>query len=138
MLKILGGFVLVAIAVSSAFSVSAAENKELIAGRNIFRSNCISCHLKTGKGSPMMAKMFKVDVKNMDLASAHVAAMKKQEIVEIITNGKAGKMPTFKGKLGKKEITEVASYIRSLGADKLRKSAKASDSAVKKSKTRVR
>lgn len=138
MLKSLGGFAIIAFAASSALSAGAAGNKDVAAGKKIFESNCISCHLKTGKGSPMMAQIFKVDVKKMDLASAHVASMKKQEIVGIITNGKAGKMPTFKGKLGKKEITEVASYIRSLGADKLRKSAKTSDSVAKKSKIRVR
>ena len=138
MLKKLGSLAIIAFMAGSALSAGAAENKELIAGRKIFQSNCISCHLKTGKGSPMMAQIFKVDVKNMDLDSVRVAAMKKQEIVGIITNGKAGKMPTFKGKLGKKEITEVASYIHSLGAEKLKKSAGTSNSVAKKSKTRVR
>jgi cbb3-type cytochrome c oxidase subunit III len=103
------------VAASPVLSAAAAQNKNIAAGKKIFESNCISCHMKTGKGSPMMAQIFKVDVKNMDLASSHVASMKRKEVIGIITGGKGGKMPTFSAKLKKTEIAEVAAYVQSLG-----------------------
>jgi mono/diheme cytochrome c family protein len=133
MLKNIGRLVIVMVVGSSALSAGATGDK-LSVGKKIFESNCASCHLKTGKGSPMMAKIFKVDVKAMDLASAKVASMKKQEVIGIITKGKAGKMPTFKGRLKKLDIAQVAGYIRSLGAaDPKKKQTKPVDSSGSKS-----
>lgn len=120
MLKNMGRLVIIATVGNLALSAGATGNN-LLAGKKIFESNCASCHLKTGKGSPMMAKIFKVDVEAMNLASAPVASMKKQEIIGIVTKGKAGKMPPFEGKLKKSDIATVAGYIHSLGATEFKK-----------------
>jgi mono/diheme cytochrome c family protein len=65
---------------------SAADAK---AGKAVYDKSCRSCHGPDGAGNPAIAKMMKVDMR--DLKSPEVQAMSDDEIKKIITDGK-GKM----------------------------------------------
>lgn len=78
-----------------------------------YDAKCASCHAKTGKGNPSMAKVFKVEPAVLDLTSKAVQDKKDEEIAAITTGGK-GKMPAYKDKLSKAEIDGLTGYIRTL------------------------
>jgi mono/diheme cytochrome c family protein len=91
----------------SATAGSAADAK---AGQAIYDRSCKSCHGPDGTANPSIAKMMKVDMK--DLKSAEVQAMSDDEIKKIITEGK-GKMPAVKTVSGA-ALDNLVAYIRSL------------------------
>ena len=91
----------------SATAGSAADAK---AGQAIYDRSCKSCHGPDGTANPSIAKMMKVDMK--DLKSADVQAMSDDEIKKIITDGK-GKMPAVKTVSGA-ALDNVVAYVRSL------------------------
>jgi cytochrome c6 len=87
------------------------------AAAKLFDAKCASCHAKTGKGNPSMAKMFKVEPSALDLTSKAVQDKKDEELTAITTNGK-GKMPAYKGKITDPEIASLTAYIRTLASAK--------------------
>jgi len=91
----------------SATAGSAADAK---AGQAIYDRSCKSCHGPDGTANPSIAKMMKVEMK--DLKSAEVQAMSDDEIKKIITEGK-GKMPAVKTVSGA-ALDNVVEYIRTL------------------------
>ena len=91
----------------SATAGSAADAK---AGQAIYDRSCKSCHGPDGTANPSIAKMMKVEMK--DLKSADVQAMSDDEIKKIITDGK-GKMPAVKTVSGA-ALDNLVAYIRSL------------------------
>ena len=91
----------------SATAGSAADAK---AGQAIYDRSCKSCHGPDGTANPSIAKMMKVEMK--DLKSADVQAMSDDEIKKIITDGK-GKMPAVKTVSGA-ALDNVVAYVRSL------------------------
>ena len=91
----------------SATAGSAADAK---AGQAIYDRSCKSCHGPDGTANPSIAKMMKVDMK--DLQSAEVQAMSDDEIKKVITDGK-GKMPAVKTVSGP-ALDNLVVFIRSL------------------------
>ena len=91
----------------SATAGSAADAK---AGQAIYDRSCKSCHGPDGTANPSIAKMMKVEMK--DLKSAEVQAMSDDEIKKIITEGK-GKMPAVKTVSGA-ALDNLVAYIHSL------------------------
>jgi mono/diheme cytochrome c family protein len=91
----------------SATAGSAADAK---AGQAVYDKSCKSCHGPDGTANPAVAKMMKVDMK--DLESAEVQAMSDDEIKKIITDGK-GKMKAVKTVSGA-ALDNVVAYVRSL------------------------
>jgi mono/diheme cytochrome c family protein len=91
----------------SATAGSAADAK---AGQAVYDRSCKSCHGPDGTANPSIAKMMKVEMK--DLKSADVQAMSDDEIKKIITDGK-GKMPAVKTVSGA-ALDNLVAYIRSL------------------------
>ena len=93
----------------SAFSASlAVAAGDAAAGKAIYDKACKSCHGAAGSANPAIAKMMKVEMK--DLSSAEVQALSDDDIKKIITDGK-GKMKPVKA------VTDVAAmiaYVRSL------------------------
>ncbi|MBI4063223.1 MAG: c-type cytochrome [Elusimicrobia bacterium] len=83
------------------------------AGAKLFAAKCASCHGKDAKGSPAMAKMFKVDAAALNLVDQETGAKKDEELTRTTQKGK-GKMPSFAGKLKDEEIGSIISYLRSL------------------------
>ena len=93
--------------VSAGFAVAAGDAK---AGKTLYDKSCKSCH--TGDGAPnvTIAKMMKVDIK--DLRSSEVQGMSDADLKKIITEGK-GKMRPIKTVAGK-DIDDVIAHVRSL------------------------
>jgi cytochrome c553 len=95
------------IVLSFAATLQAADAK---AGKAAYDKSCKSCHGPDGTANPAMAKMFKVDIK--DLKSSDVQAMSDDDFKMIIMNGK-GKMKPVSSVSGA-AADNVVAYIRSL------------------------
>jgi len=93
-----------ALAASAATSIHAADSA---AGKAVYDKSCKSCHGPDGAGNPAVAKMMKVDMK--DLKSADVQAMSDDDLKKVITDGK-GKMKPIAAASG--SAADVVAYIR--------------------------
>jgi mono/diheme cytochrome c family protein len=80
------------------------------AGKAVYDKTCKTCHGPTGVANPNIAKMMKVDIK--DLSSAEIQKMSDADFKTTITEGK-GKMKPVKTVAGK-DIDNVVAYVRSL------------------------
>jgi mono/diheme cytochrome c family protein len=90
-----------------AVQATAADAK---AGGEVFAKSCKSCHGADGTPNPAIAKMMKVDMKN--LGSADVQAQSDGDIAKIIADGK-GKMKPVKTVSGP-AVDNVVAYVRTL------------------------
>jgi mono/diheme cytochrome c family protein len=91
-------------------SVTAASAADVSAGNAIYQTACKSCHGSDGEANPSVAKMMKVEIK--DLKSAAVQAASDDDIRKIITGGK-GKMHAVTAVKGA-EVDNVIAYVRTL------------------------
>jgi len=80
------------------------------AGQAVYAKSCKACHGPDGTPNPAIAKMMKVDMK--DLKSAEVQAISNDEIKKIITGGK-GKMRPVTSVSGA-ALDDVAAYVHTL------------------------
>ena len=80
------------------------------AGQAVYDKTCKSCHGADGTPNAAMAKMLKVEMK--DLKSSEVQAMSDNDLKKIISEGK-GKMKPVKTVAGS-DADNVVAYIRSL------------------------
>ena len=80
------------------------------AGQAVYDKSCKSCHGPDGAGNAAIAKMMKVDMK--DLKSADVQAMSDADIKKVIAEGK-GKMKPVASVTGA-AADNVVAYLRSL------------------------
>jgi mono/diheme cytochrome c family protein len=80
------------------------------AGQAIYDKSCKSCHGADGTSNPAVAKMMKVDMK--DLKSAEVQSMSDADIKTVITTGK-GKMKPVASVTGS-SVDDVIAYVKSL------------------------
>jgi mono/diheme cytochrome c family protein len=80
------------------------------AGKAIYDRSCTACHGADGTPNASVAKMMKVDMK--DLKSAEVQGMDDREIKKTIADGK-GKMMPVKSVTGA-AADNVVAYVRSL------------------------
>lgn len=113
------GWFTTAVVIMGAAGVSGAwaeEAKEL-PGKKPYEKSCASCHGKDGKGNDKMAKMFKVDPKELDLTSEDSAEDSDEELTKVIVDGK-NKMPAYGKKMKAEEIKSVVEYLRSLAPSK--------------------
>ena len=90
-----------------ATGASAADSK---AGQATYAKSCKSCHGADGTANPAIAKMLKVDMRN--LGSAEVQAQSDDAMEKIITAGK-GKMKPVASVTGK-DADNVVAYVRTL------------------------
>ncbi len=79
------------------------------AGKAAYDKSCKSCHGVDGTANPAIAKMLKVDMKN--LQSADVQALSDDEMKKIIVDGK-GKMKAMPSLSG--AAADIVAYERSL------------------------
>jgi mono/diheme cytochrome c family protein len=93
-------------AATAAFGL-AADAK---AGQAAFDKSCKSCHGADGTPNPAIAKMMKVDMK--DLKSAEIQSLSDEDIKKVIANGK-GKMRPITAVTGS-AADDVVAYVRSL------------------------
>ncbi len=70
-----------------------------------YKAKCAMCHGADGKGGKMGTR---------DFASADVKAETDAQLIDIITKGKAPKMPAYGEKLKETEIKDLVAYIRGL------------------------
>jgi mono/diheme cytochrome c family protein len=97
----------VALTVLSGATILAADTA---AGKTAFDTSCKSCHGADGTPNAGVAKMMKVDMKN--LKSAEVQALSDADIKAIITGGK-GKMKPVASVTGA-SLDNIAAYVKSL------------------------
>jgi mono/diheme cytochrome c family protein len=72
----------------------------------IFQKNCAKCHGKTAEGRHFGGP---------SLVSEKIKASSKEDLLNIITNGK-GRMPKYSRKLASEEIKTLVQQIRSLNS----------------------
>ena len=97
--------------VRSLSGLSTGAGFNAASGKKIFEDNCAACHGKDGKG-------------NQDMGAANLAdqiwlyGSDEATIVETITNGRAGVMPAWAGRLDAVTIKALTVYVHSLGGGK--------------------
>lgn len=104
MQNILAAVTIVTLCATAAFGANAK------AGQAIYDKSCKSCHGADGTPNAAVAKMMKVDMK--DLKSTEVQSLSDDDMKKIITEGK-GKMKPVKTVSGP-AIDDVIAYVRSL------------------------
>jgi mono/diheme cytochrome c family protein len=100
--------VLTTLALACLATTSASADAK--AGQAVYDRSCKSCHGPDGTPNPAIAKMMKVDMK--DLKSAEIQAMSDDDIKKVITEGK-GKMRPVSSVSGT-ALDDVVAYVRSL------------------------
>ncbi len=83
-------------------------------GRMIYKSACVACHGKRGKGNGILADL--IGIAMVDFTEKGV--MKKVSdatLLEIIRKGRGDFMPAWHGTLNDSEISDVAVFVRQLG-----------------------
>ena len=80
-------------------------------GAKIFAQNCTSCHGDTGKGNQELGAPNLTD-------KIWLYGSDETSLVETITNGRAGVMPAWVGRLDSATIKAMAVYVHSLGGGK--------------------
>ena len=78
------------------------------AGKKIFADNCVSCHGDNGKGNPELGAPNLTD-------KIWLYGSDEATLVETISNGRAGVMPAWVGRLDPATIKALAVYVHSLG-----------------------
>jgi mono/diheme cytochrome c family protein len=96
-----------ALSLAAAAAMWAADAK---AGKAVYDTSCKSCHGPDGTPNAAVAKMMKVEMK--DLKSAEVQSMSNADLESVITKGK-GKMQPVKAVKGK-SVDDVVAHVRSL------------------------
>jgi mono/diheme cytochrome c family protein len=91
-------------------AASATWAADAKAGQAVYDKSCKGCHGPDGAGNPAIAKMFKVEIR--DLKSAGVQAMSDDDLKKIISDGK-GKMKPVASVSGA-AADNVVAYIRTL------------------------
>lgn len=84
-------------------------------GKTVFEENCVACHGDQAQGS--VAAGIDVGAPPLNTA-AWVYGGDKATIVETITNGRAGVMPTWAKRLDDTTIKQLAVYVHNLGGGK--------------------
>jgi len=100
---------LMAVAFVFALSMgSAYAAGDSAAGKAVYERACKGCHGATGTANPAMAKVMKVEIK--DLGSSEVQSMSDDDLKKVVTDGK-GKMQPIKSVTGK-SVDDVVAYVR--------------------------
>lgn len=98
--------VVLGLAAAAAAGLQAADAG---AGKAAYDKSCKSCHGVDGTANPAIAKMMKVDMRN--LQSAEVQAESDDELKKIIVDGK-GKMKPMPNLAGSAD--NIVAYMRTL------------------------
>jgi cytochrome c oxidase cbb3-type subunit 3 len=88
-----------------------AANYDAAAGKKIFAENCAACHGDAGKGNPELGAPNLTD-------GIWLYGSDEATLVQTITNGRAGVMPAWVGRLDPATIKALTVYVHSLGGGK--------------------
>ena len=94
--------------VRSLSGLEKADSPGAVAGKAVFAENCVACHGEDAKG-------------NLDLGAPNLTdkiwlyGSDKATIEHAVTHGRAGVMPTWKGRLDDATIKSLAVYVYTLG-----------------------
>jgi len=91
----------------TASGVTAVDAADATAGKAAYDKSCKSCHGADGTPNPAIAKMMKVDMR--DLKSGEVQATSDDDLKKIISDGK-GKMKPVASATG--SAADIVAYIR--------------------------
>jgi cytochrome c oxidase cbb3-type subunit 3 len=97
--------------VRSLSGLSTAPGYDAAAGKKIFAENCVSCHGEAGKGNQEMGAPNLTD-------QIWLYGSDEATLVETITNGRAGVMPAWIGRLDPVTTKALTVYVHSLGGGK--------------------
>ena len=97
--------------VRSLSGLPTAAGYDATAGAKLFAENCASCHGDAGKGNPELGAPNLTD--KIWLYGSDEAAL-----VETITNGRAGVMPAWVGRLDPATVKALTVFVHSLGGGK--------------------
>jgi len=103
-------FMTVAILAVLFLAVPAFAQGDAAAGKETFSKKCASCHGASGEGKESVAKMMKVELRN--LGSKEVQAKSDADLKKDILQGK-GKMKPVAG-VDAKGADDVVAYMRTL------------------------
>ncbi|MGJ5181701.1 cytochrome-c oxidase, cbb3-type subunit III [Bradyrhizobium oligotrophicum] len=81
------------------------------AGAKVFAENCAACHGDNAKGNPEVGAPNLTD-------KIWLYGSDEATLIETITNGRAGVMPAWEGRLDPTTIKAMAVYVHSLGGGK--------------------
>lgn len=101
---------ILAIGTLAGLTASVGFSADAKAGKAVYDKSCETCHGPDGAGNPAIAKMMKVELK--DLKSPEVQAASEGDMKKIITGGK-GKMKPVSSVTGA-SVDDVVAYIRTL------------------------
>jgi cytochrome c oxidase cbb3-type subunit III len=97
--------------VRSLSGLSTAPGYDAAAGKKIFSENCVSCHGEDAKGNQELGAPNLTD-------QIWLYGSDEATIVETITNGRAGVMPAWTGRLDPVTVKALTVYVHSLGGGK--------------------
>jgi cytochrome c6 len=79
---------------------------------SIYKAKCVGCHAADGAGSALGKKLGA-----HDFHSAEVQGQSDEQLVEVISKGKA-KMPGYEKSLKPDDIKALVAYVRALGKNR--------------------
>jgi cytochrome c oxidase cbb3-type subunit 3 len=91
--------------------LSTRQGYDAKAGAKIFAENCAACHGDNAKGNPELGAPNLTD-------KIWLYGSDEATLIETITNGRAGVMPAWEGRLDPTTIKAMAVYVHSLGGGK--------------------
>ncbi len=94
--------------VRSLSGLSTGAGYDAAAGKKLFADNCASCHGDAGKGNPEMGAPNLTD-------KIWLYGSDEATLIDTITNGRAGVMPAWVGRLDPATIKALTVYVHSLG-----------------------
>ena len=97
--------------VRSLSGLSTGPGYDAAAGGKIFAENCVSCHGDAGKGNPELGAPNLTD-------KIWLFGSEEASLIETITNGRAGVMPAWVGRLDPATIKALTVFVHSLGGGK--------------------
>ena len=97
--------------VRSLSGLPTAPGYDAAAGEKIFAENCTSCHGDNGKGNQELGAPDLTD-------KIWLYGSDEATLIETISNGRAGVMPAWVGRLDPSTIKALTVYVHSLGGGK--------------------
>ena len=83
-------------------------------GKALYEERCKTCHGVDGKGSPSVAKIYKINLDLLDLTNQKSKKMTDAEMTKIIREGQGKMKPIPSDKLSDVDLKAVISHVRIL------------------------